>query len=363
MNPIPLRLSLVAQTRAILQKNIEVGTWGQWLPNELTLSAHLQISRVTLRAALAQLATEKIISSGRGRRRRILVRAKKTAGIRSNRILLLTPIPLEAMPRFELYWIDDIREHLAEAGFHLEIRQNSRCFSANPQGALEDLARQSSAAGWVLFQATAPVQKWFSQRRVPAVIAGSRYKGINLPFVDIDYRALCRHAVGRFLARGHRRLAFVNPHSGLVGDLDSEQGYLEAIQASAAGGARGCILRHNYTTDDICRRINTLLTQPDRPTAFLVSKAFHALTVFGHLQRRGLRVPEDCSLISRDNEAYLAHTIPAITRYAANPETLAKKISRLLLEMISSGITVTRECRIMPAFVPGGTLAEFHPKI
>jgi DNA-binding GntR family transcriptional regulator len=122
MNEIPQRVSLVAQTKAILRRSMESGAWLQRLPSEVELSERLRVSRMTLRAALAQLVVDKCISSGRGQRRKILIQPKRTKPAKaSDLVVLLTTIPLEAMPRFELYWTDDIREHLAEAGLHLEV--------------------------------------------------------------------------------------------------------------------------------------------------------------------------------------------------------------------------------------------------
>jgi LacI family transcriptional regulator len=355
MNEIPQRVSLVAQTKAILQRSMESGIWLRRLPSEVELSARLRVSRMTLRAALGQLVVDKCISAGRGQRRRILIRPRENRPAKSSGVVvLLTAMPLEAMPRFELYWTDDIREHLAEAGLHLEVHVNRSCFVRHPAKDLEELMGRLKPAGWVLLQSTLAMQQWFSKRRVSAVIAGSRHAGVNLPFVDIDHRALCRHAVGRFLSKGHRRLAFISLDSGLAGDLESEHGFLEGIRAS--GAAEGLVARHNGTPSDIRKRVDALTSKASAPTGFLVSKAYHALTVLGQLQRSGIRVPQNASVISRDSETYLSHMVPEVTCYAANPETLAQGMSRALLEMISTGMMVSMERRVMPKFITGETL-------
>jgi len=360
MNEVPIRLTLVSQVTAMLRQSIAAGIWKESLPSEMELGQLLHVSRITVRAALAELVAQKVVSSGRGQRRRILRRPKKTIPAGPKRVVLLAPIPLREMPRFELFWIDEVREHLAGAGFHLEVHKEAACSGNTPGKALEKLNQRLNPSGWILLQSTRAAQQWFSKNGRLAVIAGSRHPGVNLPFVDVDYRALCHHAAGRLLASGHRRLAFINLNSGLAGDLDSEQGFLEAARQSKSPTS-GIVLRHNRSPEDVIRRMNALLGRPDAPTGFLVSKAYHALTVMGCLRQRGLRVPEDCSIISRDREAYLEHTVPRMTHYAADPELLGRNLSRLLTQMISSGIILHRECRIMPRFVAGGTLAERHP--
>ena len=192
-----------------------------------------------------------------------------------------------------------------------------------------------------------------------AVVAGTRHSGASLSFVDLDHRALCRHAAGMFLARGHRRLAFISLDSGLAGDLESEEGFMEAIK-SHGKGAEGWVIRHKGTPVEICKRVDACMDRrhTGRPTGFLVSKAYHALTVLGHLQKMGVSVPKEISIISRESESYLSYTIPEISRYEVSPELPARHLARALLAMIASGEATPTECRLMPQFVEGRTLGK-----
>ena len=52
---IPQRHSLVGQAVTYLNASIAAGQWRDWLPAERTLCEMLQVSRSTLRRALAQL--------------------------------------------------------------------------------------------------------------------------------------------------------------------------------------------------------------------------------------------------------------------------------------------------------------------
>ena len=109
------------------------------------------------------------------------------------------------------------------------------------------------------------------------------------------------------------------------------------------------------TVGGICARLDACFRQPTPPTALLVSRPPHVLTVLGHLMRRGLRLPHDVALISRDDDAFLEHVVPSVARYASNPSAFAQKLSKLVLEVASGGALVAADHRIMPHFVRGET--------
>ena len=75
----PRFVSLAAQVADALRDKIRSQTWTEWLPSERTLAETLQVSRKTLRKALAQLQREGTVEvvSGLGHR---IVAAKDGAG-------------------------------------------------------------------------------------------------------------------------------------------------------------------------------------------------------------------------------------------------------------------------------------------
>jgi DNA-binding LacI/PurR family transcriptional regulator len=346
---LPQRQSLVAQTAAILREQIAAGNWSRFLPSEDELGEKLHVSRVTLRAALGELQREGPVRSSQGRRREVVKQKRRLAATMSHQVALLTPSPNA------LFWIDALREYLAEAGCHLDIQVSRVAYGAGAEHVLKSLAEQARPAGWVLYKSTEPMQRWFSARKLPCVITGTRHAGVKLPSVDIAYRAVCRHAVGLFLARGHRRLALLNPASGLSGDVESEQGFKEAASHSGRAEVQAQVVRHDGTADGICHKVDALLRRPQPPSAFLVSRTEHVLTVASHLLRRG-RLSRDAALISRDDALFLENMVPSIARYAFDPRIFARKISKAVLGMVHGDQARPVDHQIMPRFVPGETL-------
>src|SRR5690606_26789870 len=166
--------------------------------------------------------------------------------------------------------------------------------------------------------------------------------------------AVCRHAVGVFLRKGHRSVALIIPNSGLAGDLASETGFNEGIQqAPYRDLVHPVIVRHNQSTPNLMSRLDTLFRSPNPPTALLVAIPRHVISVMAYLINRGLSAPGDVSLISRDQDISLTSHIP---HYAFRGDIFFRRLHRLLLQMAKQGHLPPQADLIVPEYVPGRTI-------
>ncbi|MBI5775588.1 MAG: substrate-binding domain-containing protein [Verrucomicrobia bacterium] len=352
---LPRRLSLVAQTAQSLRDGIQSGRWRGHLPGERELCAHLQVSRPTLRAALAELQRKGWLGVSDRRRRRIKARPANAGRAPRNNVAILAPHTFLAMPPAVMFVIDALRQQLAELGYATEFHVNRASFSAHPARVLEKLVRQHPASVWVACGSKEPMQRWFLRRQLPCVVMGSCAPGIPIPSVDADFRATCRHAGGILLRKGHRQLALVLPRDAYGGDVNSEDGLREALAATReTAGLR--VLRHDGTTAHLCALLDEVLRLPNAPTAFLVARAVNALTVLMHLARRRQRIPQDIAVIARDDDPILQSAVPVVARYTINPAQLARRLAAAVRQLAEGGAPPARATRLMPKFLPGETV-------
>jgi DNA-binding LacI/PurR family transcriptional regulator len=363
--PLPQRQSLVAQTIAFINAQIDSREWRDWLPSERSLCQQLQVSRNTLRSALAQLQREGRVRAVHGAGNQIIATARQSTtavAARTHDVALLTPDPIERLRPMQSLWIDDMRALLSERDIKLRIFHGPQYFGANAGPALQKLVARNPHGCWILVLAGENVQRWFSRNHVPAIVAGSTFPQIDLAFRDLDHRATCRHAAGVLLGLGHRRLALLLQKSPRAGDLESEAGFNEGVQQSPHADAAVVVVHHDGTMAGISRAIERLRKLEQAPTGLLVTQPHFYLAAAGRLAQGGVRVPRDMSMISRDDDPFLAFVVPAPARYIVSPHVMAKSLLRPVLELLGGDPISQRAARIMPEFFRGESLAAPNEK-
>lgn len=350
---LPQKQSLEQQTATILREQIVQGAWPEWLPGERSLGQMLQVSRHTLRRALKQLRAEGLIAPTAGLGNRVTAPAPKVKGhpLASQDVGLLIADELEALLPTQVTWIDELRAMLAERDCRLHVFSGRKYAQREPDRAIRQLLSVHPHRCWVLLLAVKSTQAWFERNRVPCVVAGTLYSGIDLPFCDVDNHAICRHAAGIFAGRGHRHLALMMmKRSQRAGDLASEMGFKDGARQSSA---QVSLAYHDGTPTGIAAAVGRMMQQSPAPTAVLITSPFHYLSALSALVRLGHAVPERISLISRHGEPYLSYLIPSPAYYKIDPKVFAKTLLVQVVQMVEGGVVTKRAAQIMPPFHPG----------
>lgn len=357
MTLIPHR-TVASQIAVQLRAELEKGTWTGWLPSERVLSRTLQASRNTVRVALEQLKAAGLVEPVRGLGNRVVVSERvppppeqaKTVGV-------LIPEPIGRLRPLIALWIDELKDLLIEEGYRIRIHEGRQYYQTNPARALERLIGQHPHSAWVLTLSSEAMQRWFARRGAPCLIAGSAYPDVTLPHYDLNFRAICRHAAGVLLALGHRRLGLLNRESRRAGDVDSELGFIEGVRTSSRDDATVDIAYHRDDVESVARALKRLLDRKHAPTALVVSNTYAYLSTASLLAQRGLRVPQDISLISRDDDHFLASLAPTPARYVVDPHIFAKKMLSSLLRLLDHGSALRSPAPLLPKFAAGGSTA------
>ena len=356
LKPLARRRSLIVETADALRSALEQGVFAGRLPGERKLCEMLRVSRPTLRAALGKLSTEGWIDVSHGRPRRVLRRVLPPISQARPKLVVLTPQHTGEMPGAFRVILEELRTRLLNTEMLLEVLVKPAAFSARPHRMLETLVEAHPESIWLLHLSAESTQRWFFERAVPCVLAGTPVDGVWLPGVDLDHRATCRHAASTLLNAGRRHLAMLIPEGGRGGEEESRSGFLEGASGRGSTPEEPRVVRHDASVAGVCQVLQRLLRQTPRIDGLLVGRAGNALTALTHLLRTGIRIPSDIALISRDDDPFLAHTDPALARYGSRPSQFAGALARIV-EKLAQGSTAGGEVRLlMPELIRGQTL-------
>jgi LacI family transcriptional regulator len=358
-NTIPQRLPLAAQTADVIRDGIISGRWLSTLPGERQLSTSLQVSRSTLRTALAMLAKERLIQTKKGMASRIILsKRKRSLPAKEWRVACILPSPLWQQRTFLTLWLDMVRDRLQKMGARLDSHEGPRYYQKDGAKALEELTHRHPRECWLPVRSTHSMQSWFQQSGLPVILAGSVFDGITIPSLDYDHWKVGRHAAGMLLSRGHRRIAMICGIPNNAGVIACEAGFRRIL--TEHGDVDYAVEYHEETVDSICRVVDRLFSRAKRPTALFLMPSKYWVSASGHLAQRGFLVPRDVSVILAQDETYLAQYVPEPARYITSASVFAKHLVRMLQQMMRHMLPPHIKKRLLPEFLEGRSLRNLN---
>jgi DNA-binding LacI/PurR family transcriptional regulator len=360
MGIVPRRPSLAEHVTEILRGDILRGRWPAVLPGENQLSDEFKVGRTTLRQALRALEMEGWFRTRRGCRRELAPARRRRRAPGKQVIALVSSHPLHAHSSRSILVVDELRRHLQRHGWELHLQVAPPGGLRALSGRLERMVAEIPAACWILSSCSRELQRWFAERSLPALVQGSCYEGIRLPFMRQDLAAACRHAVGRLRVAGHERIDLLMPPHEFAGSIEIEAAFRATLGEGPGRPAGDGIIRHRGEAAGVERALRAALSRRLPPTAAIVMMAEDALTAHCHLLRHGLAVPQRFSLVSMLDDNYLRRTLPEVTRYTIDQRQFARRFVRQVLTL-AHGAAAPASISIDPDFVPGGTLGPVPP--
>lgn len=163
-------------------------------------------------------------------------------------------------------------------------------------------------------------------RSVPVMLVDRSFERTSLPYACTDNYRGGVEATRILLQSGHRRIACIQgvPHS--MPNRRRVQGYLDALR-QAGLQEEAIITGDAFSLENGYRQTKLAVDGPDRPTAIFALSNTILLGAVKAIRESGLRIPEDISVVSFDDNPYLDFLVPAITRIGQPVEEIGKQPS------------------------------------
>jgi LacI family transcriptional regulator len=181
---------------------------------------------------------------------------------------------------------------------------------------------------------------------VPMVLWERRIPDLDVPVVEVDSRVVMNEFMDHVLALGHRRIGYVStapagpqrytPGADVGGSPVTDRlATLVERQQGAYGEDSSDVIRFatTGTPEEIARVTRDIFETALPPTLLLTSDNEIALIAVPELERMGLRIPVDVSLVTFDDVSWTLLTTPKTTVIAQPTYEMARTAARTLLRL------------------------------
>lgn len=172
------------------------------------------------------------------------------------------------------------------------------------------------------------------QQHLPIVLVDRYFPQLNFPYVASDNYRGATEAVRHLIDNGHRMIGCIQGIHNTSTNRDRVRGYVDALTSAGIDIDESLILGDNFGEENGYVETKLLLRRSHRPTAIFALGNLISLGVLRALSEEQVRIPEDVSLISFDDQPYFNYLSTPITTVAQQNKELGRIATKLLLEKV-----------------------------
>jgi LacI family transcriptional regulator len=169
---------------------------------------------------------------------------------------------------------------------------------------------------------------------VPLIIVARQVSGFEENCICIDNVEASYLATQHLIELGHRRIAHVCGRFDHPDARNRKQGYLKALKDAGIEPDPELIIEGTFRRQSGVLAVEMLLSKRSSFSAIFAANDQMAYGVRLGLYRRGIRVPEDLSLVGFDDEPAAAFMIPPLTTVRQPAIELGLEAARVVLARI-----------------------------
>ncbi len=208
---------------------------------------------------------------------------------------------------------------------------------ANDTQVIESV-RSKDCDGIILFQiADQSLISLLQQEKIPFVCVDAHIsEDSNLPLVEVDYYDAAYQATAYLHRCGHSQIGFIGPVTPAEYYVRTFGGYTAALKDAGLVCNPAWLLETSFSSESAERCIDKLLQQENLPTAFFCAGDAFAVDFIRSAKARGLRIPEDISIMSLDDLLVSRYLDPPLSSMTFPKEQLGETAMQLLYQIMEN---------------------------
>jgi LacI family transcriptional regulator len=172
-------------------------------------------------------------------------------------------------------------------------------------------------------------------KTLPVVIVGRTVPGLEDQCISVNNTVSGSLGIQYLISLGHRQIAYVSGTATIQGDaVERLEAYCQALEAAGIKYDPNLVIEGDYQERSGLFAIETLFARGAIFTAVACANDQSAYGVRLALYRRGIRVPDDVSLIGFDDLQASAYTTPPLTTVRQPVVEMGRLASQMALSML-----------------------------
>lgn len=196
--------------------------------------------------------------------------------------------------------------------------------------------RSKDCDGMILNQIDDPVLLSQLQREnMPFVCVDAHLpRQSPLPMVEVDYYDAAYQATRYLHQNGHEKIGFVGPQTPVEHCANTFRGYCAYLEEAGLSCNPDWVAKIPFLEGYTEAAVDAMLQQEQLPTALLCSCDAVAIDVIRRAKERGIRIPEDISVIGIDDLLVSRYLDPPLTTMTFDKELLGAKAMEMIYQII-----------------------------
>ena len=155
--------------------------------------------------------------------------------------------------------------------------------------------------------------------------------------IDIDNAEASRQVVAHFAGLGHRRIALLGGQTNSPSTLPRREGYLLGMAEQNLSADPDLVREGIYDRAWGREGMAELLALPSPPTAVFAGGAGNAEGIYDLCRERGIRIPDQVSVIGFDDTPAAAHLDPPLSSVRQPLRQMGSVAAATLLDQLDAG--------------------------
>lgn len=245
---------------------------------------------------------------------------------------LTNPFFTETIKNFEELLFENEQELLvANTDFHSTRTQRS---------VRRMLLRRVDGVALLTSEFEAAALESLTQNRIPVVTTDHYRTGPGMSDIVIDFASGMAQVVAHLKALGHRRLGFIGGTEGLATSRVRRESFVDAVLKQGLTSREGWIGEGDFKISGGSAAMDKILSQGEIPTAVVNANDLTAIGALRTAHQKGLRIPEDISIVGCDDIDLSDIVYPPLTTLRISRSEYAR--------MLFEALRATSENRTRP---------------